>query len=110
MNEDKIRLLVGTRIKQLREDAGLTQEEFCNLISIEQPNLSNIETGKNFPNFMTFISIIKGLKVSPNSILDFLEQYNEINIKSDTDIEILKYILNLPDKTKDIIKELLKQI
>ncbi len=108
MDETKLKLLLGNNIKKLREQKGFTQEKFCNLAMLEQPSLSNIETGKTLPNLTTIISIIKTLKVSPNSLFDFLDKYDEIDLKNENDAKIISYILNLPEKTKLAILEILK--
>lgn len=45
-----IKKLLGLRIKELRRNAGLTQEELAEDIGIEANNLSRIENGKNYPS------------------------------------------------------------
>lgn len=41
---------IGTRIKQLRNSEGLTQEEFANLFGVSRVWITNIENGKRKPN------------------------------------------------------------
>lgn len=109
MQEDKLKILLANRIKKLREKSNLSQEDFGVLINIEQPNLSNLETGKNFPSVMTIVSLIEALKISPNSFFDFLSDYKDVNTDNQIDIEILKYVLELPIKTKRILVEILRK-
>lgn len=109
MEEKKLKLFLGYNIKKLREKAGLTQERLCNLISLEQPSLSQIETGKSLPTLKTLISIIIALKVSADSILDFLDKYEKIEVIDDTDIKITKHMLNLPAKTKRVVAEIFNE-
>ena len=55
--------LFGKRIKELRKQKKLTQEQLAEKIGIEIPSLSNIENGKNYPNSETIEKIAKGLNV-----------------------------------------------
>lgn len=108
MDENKLKLLIGCKIKQLREYKGLTQEQFCARINLEQPNLSKLENGKNFPAFSTFLSILEVLEVNPNDILSFLNNYSKINMSDELDREIFQYISGLPRTTKQVLLEIIK--
>ena len=39
-------LTLGERIKKLRKDKGLTQQEFCNRIGLKRNSISLVESGK----------------------------------------------------------------
>ncbi len=58
-----IKCLLGKRIREIRKNCNLTQEQLAERIGIEIPSLSNIETGKNYPNPETIEKIAKGLRV-----------------------------------------------
>lgn len=60
-----IKELLGKRIKELRKRRGLTQEKLSELAGIETPSLSNIENGKNYPNYETLDKISSALNVRP---------------------------------------------
>ena len=49
---------------------GLTQENFCNEIDLEIPNLSNIENGKSYPSLQTITKIIQRFKIEPNDLFN----------------------------------------
>lgn len=44
---------LGEKIKRIRKNRGLTQEQLAELIDISSRNLSNIELGQNFPKAET---------------------------------------------------------
>ncbi len=69
MNEDK-KFYIGQKIKQIRTSMGLTQENFCNEIDLEIPNLSNIENGKSYPSLQTITKIIQRFKIEPNDLFN----------------------------------------
>lgn len=56
---------LGKRIKQIRKEKQLTQEKLAELINIEVPSLSNIETGKFAPSIETLQKLSEVLKVEP---------------------------------------------
>ena len=63
--------LLGKRIKELRKQAGLTQEKLAELIDIETTSLSGIESGRHFPSMPTVEKIAKNLNVEIKALFDF---------------------------------------
>jgi transcriptional regulator with XRE-family HTH domain len=43
----------GTRLKQKRIAAGMTQDDLANLTGLSQPQISNLERGRNLPTLPT---------------------------------------------------------
>lgn len=68
MNE--IRLLLGKRIKELREKRDLTQQELAELVGIDQRNLSKIECGVTFPS-RALGDIARALNINLPDLFDF---------------------------------------
>ena len=60
---------VGSKIKDLRKDAGLTQEELAKKADLPQPHISRIENAEISPTRMTLEKIAKALG-KPISSLD----------------------------------------
>lgn len=56
--------MIGERIKQVRKDKKMTQQEFCNRIGVKQPSLAAIESGRNNPSDQTIFAICKAFQVS----------------------------------------------
>ena len=108
MGYDALKELVGTIIKNLRESKEMTQESLCELIDINQGNLSNIENGKNFPSFETICALIEVLNIEPNEFFGFLK-YNT-NTKDATDVEFLEHYKILPKSVKLILLDVVKHI
>ncbi len=66
-----IKYLLGKRIKELRLRRKYTQEKLAEMSYIEIPSLSNIENGKNYPNFETLQKISDALNVRPFELFMF---------------------------------------
>lgn len=75
---------LGHRIQQIRKSKGITQEKLAEMIELDTPNLSNIETGKRFLSAETLEKIIKALNVKASELFDF----DHINTKE----ILIKYI------------------
>jgi len=59
---------IGKRIKQCREQLGLTQEQFAEKTGLTTNYISTIERGASFPRCEKLITIINGLEVSADAI------------------------------------------
>lgn len=83
---------LGEKIKRIRKNRGLTQEQLAELIDISSRNLSNIELGQNFPKAETLEKILKSLNITTE------ELFANEHIKSSK--ELLENIYNYLDKVK----------
>lgn len=66
---------LGKRIKELRKNAGLTQEQVAERIDMEQNTISVIESGRNFPTLVTLekIANVLNVKLSDFFVYDYFE-------------------------------------
>jgi transcriptional regulator with XRE-family HTH domain len=62
--------LLGSRVKELRKKAQMSQEELAERIGINYKNLSRIEAGRGYPTLETLETIAKVLNLE---IRDFFE-------------------------------------
>lgn len=61
---------LGTRIKQLRKELNLTQEQLAEKAKVEPRSIIEIEAGKRNPTLKTISNIAKSLKVSVGTLLE----------------------------------------
>lgn len=59
MNQEKI----GSFLKELRKEKGLTQEQFSEIMNVSGRTVSRWETGKNMPDLALLISIAEYYEV-----------------------------------------------
>lgn len=71
----QIKKLIGKKIQEIRKKKKITQDYLAELIGVETPSISNIETGKYFPSAENLDKILEVLKIQPNEL--FLCEYNE---------------------------------
>lgn len=108
MDITRIKTEFGLRLKAFRNNHNYTQESFGEIIDLSSSNLSNIENGKTYPDFITLCSIIKNGKIKPDYLLDFLYEYNE-DMQS-IDLDIMKLVVNLTVNQKEALKNLLESL
>ena len=59
---------VGKRIKQRREELGMTQEQFAEKLNVSVNYISTIERGASFPRYDKLIMILNALQTSADFI------------------------------------------
>lgn len=63
------KVAIGSRLREARNLAKLTQEQLAEKVDIGTTYLSDIERGAKFPSFSLFIKIVNALGVSSDYIL-----------------------------------------
>lgn len=71
-------IAIGSKIKEARERAHLTQEELAEIVDISPTHMSVIERGVKTPKLDTFVRIVKALNLSSDALLqDGIEHADE---------------------------------
>jgi transcriptional regulator with XRE-family HTH domain len=70
----------GIRIKKLRFDSNLSQQELADLCEVSVDQIANIERGKNFAGETTISMLADAFKVPQLALFDYSE--NEAFVKS----------------------------
>ncbi|MFN7696400.1 MAG: helix-turn-helix transcriptional regulator, partial [Deltaproteobacteria bacterium] len=61
---------LGTRIRELRLAAGLTQAELARRTGIHRPNIARVEAGRHTPSLETLARLAAAIGVPTASVLD----------------------------------------
>lgn len=91
---------LGEKIKRIRKQRGLTQNQLAELVDISPRNLSNIELGINFVKSETLDKIIESLNISTEELF----ANNHIKTKNELICEIDKFINKAKNDTKTLEK------
>ncbi len=62
--------LIGRRVRQLRKQAGLTQEQLAEAASLHENYVSRLETGHQEPGLFVLLRLCRALSVPPGELLD----------------------------------------
>ncbi len=60
---------IGKRIRKIRIEKKITQEQLAERIATGTTHVSHIETGNTIPSLKTFIAIVNALDISPDELL-----------------------------------------
>lgn len=63
--------LLGVRVRELRKNMGMSQDQLSEQIGIDPKHLSRIELGKSFPYMETLEAIASSLQVELKDLFDF---------------------------------------
>ncbi len=91
-----IKKLLGKKIKLIRKERKLTQEQLAEKVDIGTPNISYIENGKFAPSSETLQKIALALNVSACELYNF-DEFSSIN-------DIKKELFEALDKDEKILK------
>lgn len=89
LSMSELKKLLGRRIKELRKQNNLKQEELAEIINIATRNLSNIETGNCFPSPDNLEKISAALNCKVRDLFDFEHHQEPENLVKEI-IERLK--------------------
>lgn len=60
----KIRLHFGQRLKELRDEKGLTQEDLAEIVGVHQTYIGKIETGKANVSLLLMYKLTRALNIT----------------------------------------------
>ena len=72
MEHKELLIKLGARIKSVRTEKGLSQQELAALIEYEKSHMSRLEKGGTNPTYLTLMKVSAALKLSISELLDGL--------------------------------------
>ena len=73
MTEEDFLKKIGKRIKQIRKEKGLSQQQFAAALDYEKSNASRLESGKINPKIGTLYKVAKVLNVTLSYLIDNID-------------------------------------
>ena len=70
MNDSELSKSLGARIRKLREERNISQQDLAAMCNFEKSNMARIESGRTNPTFLTLHKISVALKVSLSLLVD----------------------------------------
>ena len=102
---------LGQKIKRMRVNRGLTQEQLAEIVNISQRTLSGIEIGENFVTAETLDKLIKALNTTSEELFatNHLKNSEILSQEIKDDIEYLSKNPKKLETLYNIIKALKKE-
>ena len=85
--------MVGFRIREIRTNKNLTQEELAELADISVTHISALERGVKNANLSTFVAIANALQVSADTLLIDVIPYSISGVTNELLHEFSQYIV-----------------
>lgn len=60
----------GTNVRRIREERGVSQEAFAQLVGVHRTYVGNLERGKHSPTLGTMLRVSRALGVEPSKLID----------------------------------------
>lgn len=96
------------RIREFREELGLTQSELAKSVGTLQRNVSNWENGVNEPDCATIVKLSELFKISIDELFG-REQYAEPYVFQGIDRQLMNTISQLNETQKFVLLQFLKE-
>jgi transcriptional regulator with XRE-family HTH domain len=93
-------MLIGDKIKKVRETKGLSQKEVALSLKMDPAQYSRIENGKTDPSFSSIEKIAKAIGVELSDLFKAEEVFKDVNSYDKTLMEKLSLIEKLEEKEK----------
>lgn len=98
--------LLGERIRELRKQQGLTQEQLAELVEIEQKHVSRIELGKSAPTIDRLEKIAEVLNTPVKEFFDYIHLADR-ETKAESLEELLK---ELDEETQQLAYKVCRSV
>ena len=102
---------LGKKIKRMRINRGLTQEQLAEAVDVSQRTLSGIEIGENFVTAETLDKIIKALNTTSEELFatNHLKEEQELLEKIENNIKTISKNPTKLDILYNVTKSLVKE-
>lgn len=98
-----LNIILGGRVRDVREAAGLTQERFAEIVSFAPKNVSDIERGVVGISIEALIRICERLSISSDDILFGNRDKNRVE-------KIAERLANLPPEQFALAEEIINKL
>lgn len=62
-------MLIAGRIKQARLDMQISQQQLADIVGMERPNISRLESGVHAPTIQTLVRVADALKLKVSDLV-----------------------------------------
>lgn len=92
--------VLGDRLKELREEKELTQEELGKLLSVSRQAVSSYESEDAEPSLNNLVRLADIFDISLDYLLGRTKERYNLNLKDKKDRELIINVINLIEKHK----------
>lgn len=101
---ENMKVLLGARIREIRNARGLTQEQLAEKIDVEQKQVSRIESGKNYPTIGRLEKMADALNVPLMGFFEFMHLQDD----DESAVNLEKMLLELDRDSRKVAYRVIK--
>lgn len=106
---EALKRAIGQRVRDARQEAGLTQEEFADRIHRTPESISKLERGVTLPDITTILEIASATGKSPSTFLELPEDRPARSpVRQRLEAKMARYLARLPDGQLCVAVELIE--
>ncbi len=98
------RRLFGERIKALRKERNLSQEQLAQLASFHPTYIQKVESGRIVPSLRAVVRLGRVMKVPVSHLVEVFDQSQEAETQSESIESISGLLRNLPTQQVDFVR------
>lgn len=98
----QIRVLIGQKVREFRQQRGMTQRELAERLGRQEVTISSIERGRNFPSEDTLSALVEHLGVPLNAFFEVGDLSSQDTERETAIARILAVVRTLPRRDLDI--------
>ncbi len=99
-----INRLLGIRIKKIRKELEMSQEELADKADMNVANIRQIEAMKGNPTMESLAKLARAFQIRPVDLLDFDREYRKLELFEDTEQMLRELIAPLkPHEQAEIV-------
>lgn len=70
---------LGRAVEELRQEAGLTQEELADRMNTESPTVGKLERGVANPTFVSLLRVARGLDIELSEVFERFDRIRRLS-------------------------------
>ncbi|MDG2286370.1 MAG: helix-turn-helix transcriptional regulator [Alphaproteobacteria bacterium] len=98
----RIRSLVGQRVREYRQRAGLTQRELADRLGRQEVTISSIERGRNFPSEDTLVGLSEVLELPLHAFFEVTDLKSRDTKREEAVGKVLAIVRTLPERDLEL--------
>ena len=93
--------MLSNKLKQLRNERSLTQEDICRVLNVSKNCYASYEQGRTEPNISMLIKLADIFSVSVDELVDRKPEHHQIDVRKELRLSTLK-LVDATEKLNDM--------
>jgi len=106
VDEQELYRIVGRRLRERREELGLSQNKIADNVGLLRTSITNIESGRQKPPLHVLYSICLALKIE---VAEVLPKTGDVELRKVIAVEVNNQTKQMPPKAAHLLEQMMKE-